>query len=114
MTLSVRSRSTATPAVEEEREENDSVLTVAAENGRKKVDQVKRLWGKQPIYFRPEGQFVDAVNEMVFFYWQDVEHGPYRLSSLSLRTGKWMEKVCFSFQYATCRPVELMDSSLPM
>ncbi|KAG5722235.1 hypothetical protein E4T56_gene15237, partial [Termitomyces sp. T112] len=34
-------------------------------------------------------------NEMIFFYWQDVDHGPFRLSSLSLRTGKWMDKKGF-------------------
>ncbi|KAG6856183.1 hypothetical protein H0H87_006778 [Tephrocybe sp. NHM501043] len=58
---------------------------------------IKTLVGDNPVYFRPEGQFVDEENRWVYYYWRDVDNRPgpgssdrpFRLTRLALGSGRW-------------------------
>ncbi|KAG6813877.1 hypothetical protein H0H92_006284 [Tricholoma furcatifolium] len=72
---------------------NNSNLTTGGSSSQIFYDacRVWKLGGDKPVYYRPEGQWVDEENDIVYFYYQDINYGPYRLTSLSLKTKKWTE-----------------------
>ncbi|KAG6917068.1 hypothetical protein DXG01_004040 [Tephrocybe rancida] len=83
--------STATPAVKLEDDENSNLNPLDTAGSSLKLE-VKMLLGSKPMYLVPQGLFVDEDEELIYLYWQDTNHGPYRLSVLSLITHKWTEK----------------------
>ncbi|KAG6918299.1 hypothetical protein DXG01_015391 [Tephrocybe rancida] len=89
-TLRARFRSSSTPTVKSEEVENTAALVVPSADGLN--IRVRKLLGTRIVYFRPEGHWVDEENNLVYFYWRDVDDGPFRLAALSLQTGKWTEK----------------------
>lgn len=105
------SRHQSSTTVKLEEEENRNELASPIETPVHGMDffRVKRLQGSKPIYFRPEAQFLDAENETVYFYWQRIDPGPFRLSALSLRTGIWKEMVRILLQNTPCT-IELVCS----
>ncbi|KAG6856182.1 hypothetical protein H0H87_006777 [Tephrocybe sp. NHM501043] len=79
-----------TPDVKVEDEAEMLATTVGTADGLH--IRIKTLYGTKPVYFCPRGQFVDEENRLIYFYWQDLYNRSFRITRLSLTTGRWVEK----------------------